>query len=94
MADTSTDNSPEATPVAPKRDDTTDQTVTELATVDGTEKDADLKAMAGIDGKVTEASDQQQNVYAGLKDAHADINGKDPKVEAMPFSNGPGSDVA
>ena len=83
----------ESTPAPDKRDDSTDQTVTELAHVDATTKLGDMKEMSGATD--ADASTQQKNALDGMKDARDDA--KHPEREpaaANPFSAGPGSDVA
>lgn len=79
------------------KDKRVNEPVTELAEVEAKDDDKDLRDMAGISGKVEDASEVQQNVYHGMKDAKA--HAKDPTkpinphAEKHPHRAGPGSDI-
>lgn len=93
---------PEASPTAEKRDDTTDAPVTELAQVDGDTSTKTLKQMSGVSDEPykpsekpdAEASTQQKDALEGLKQARDDADGKERDEDVNPHNLGPGGMVA
>lgn len=79
----------EETQVPDKRDDSTDEPVTELAHVDGDTSDADMREMSGVGDDVDNASTQQRDAYEGMQIAA----GKKDAPEVNPHTAGPGSDI-
>lgn len=79
----------DSTPAPEKRDDDTNENVTELAGVDGDTEDKQMREMSGVGDDLDSASEQQRDVYRGMKIAA----GKEDAPEPNPFRAGPGGDI-